>query len=214
VTPPAAPSFLRPPARERLTTRVLAVAGVLAVLVLGVWVLFLGVTSDLRAAAELERRSSEATAAAAEVEKLAVDLETGLRGYLLTRDERFLQPSREARAALPSRMDALEGLVARDSRQRRAVRAVHSSIDELAAYQRGLIAAGLRGAVTPRQARRWAARSDLNASAAPSTPSSSASGCSWAARRPTRTPAPGGRPSWARACCSARSRCCSSSRSG
>jgi signal transduction histidine kinase len=49
------------------------------------------------------QQSEEAIVSALRVEKLILDLETGTRGYVLTGDQRFLQPLRAARQELPSR---------------------------------------------------------------------------------------------------------------
>jgi signal transduction histidine kinase len=53
---------------------------------------------DQRSSAQLARHSQEVLAAAARVERLLVDIETGTRGYLLTGDDRFLQPARAGEA--------------------------------------------------------------------------------------------------------------------
>src|SRR5947209_8785396 len=48
---------------------------------------------DQRSSAQLALHSQEVLAAANRVERLLVDIETGTRGYLLTGDDRFLQPA-------------------------------------------------------------------------------------------------------------------------
>ena len=53
------------------------------------------------------------------LERRVIDLETGLRGYLLTRDERYLQPYLAARAAIPGQLDELVAH-ARGGQHRRA----------------------------------------------------------------------------------------------
>jgi signal transduction histidine kinase len=53
---------------------------------------------DQRSSAQLDRRSQEVLVAAARVERLLVDIETGTRGYLLTGDDRFLQPAHAGEA--------------------------------------------------------------------------------------------------------------------
>jgi signal transduction histidine kinase len=72
--------------------------------------------------------------AADALEKLVIDLETGLRGFVITSENRFLEPWRHARAALPTRARALEGLVADDplqlSRVRRIVQATTSYVHD------------------------------------------------------------------------------------
>ena len=44
--------------------------------------------------------------------KLSIDMETGMRGYLLTGDERFLDPYEVAKPAIVAELNGLEGLVA------------------------------------------------------------------------------------------------------
>ena len=138
--------------RDRLAARVLGAAALLAMLLLGVWALFLGAMAEGQAASEHERRASETAAATEEVESLSVDLEAGVRGYLLGRESRFLERTRAAGTALPSALGRLERLVAQDSRQRMLVAELHRSIDGLAAYHRDLLARALRGRVSPRDA--------------------------------------------------------------
>jgi signal transduction histidine kinase len=131
---------------------VLAPGGVLAIVIAGVLWLFFGAMADLRAAAALERRASETTAAAAAVEKLAVDLESGVRGYLLADEDRFLEATRAARAELPARMAELERLLAADSSQAASGRELRRSIAALDAYGRKLLALERRGRLDRREA--------------------------------------------------------------
>src|SRR5207302_1966193 len=62
--------------------------------------------------------------------KLAVDLETGLRGYVLTGNNRFLEPWRSARDAMPYAVRHLQQLVANDPAQQKRVRELVAPIDE------------------------------------------------------------------------------------
>lgn len=66
---------------------------------------------------------AEVLATANQVERLEVDLETGQRGFIITGQERFLEPWNAARAALPEQSRTLEELVAdnpvQESRARR-----------------------------------------------------------------------------------------------
>jgi PAS domain S-box-containing protein len=67
-----------------------------------------------------ERRvdhSDRVIAHANQVVKLMVDEETGIRGYLITRDPIFLQPYREANAHLESEFTALFALINHDAEQ-------------------------------------------------------------------------------------------------
>jgi PAS domain S-box-containing protein len=63
------------------------------------------------------------------------DAETGARGYLLTRDETFLEPYREALAQLPSALARLDSLVVNVSDQSKRVQ----RIEDLASEQLALI---------------------------------------------------------------------------
>ena len=53
------------------------------------------------------------------LERLVIDLETGQRGFIITGEERFLEPWRDAQVALPTEASTLERLVA-DSPQQEA----------------------------------------------------------------------------------------------
>jgi len=78
---------------------------------------------DLRTSERRARHSEEVLVAANQLERLVVDLETGQRGFVITGEERFLEPWRAARTALPEQARALEQLVAdvpaQESRVRR-----------------------------------------------------------------------------------------------
>ena len=54
-----------------------------------------------------QRSTSQMTADSLGLERLMVDLETGVRGYMLTDDARFLEPYRTARTQLDDRLDGL-----------------------------------------------------------------------------------------------------------
>lgn len=74
--------------------------------------------SAQRNATEREARSRDVTTATLRLEKLVVDLETGIRGLTLTGNRRFLEPYTAARREIPGRAAALERLVAEDAEQR------------------------------------------------------------------------------------------------
>jgi signal transduction histidine kinase len=65
---------------------------------------------DQRSSAQLARNSQEVLAAAARVERLLVDIETGTRGYLLTGEDRFLQPAHAGEASFPQASSELVDL--------------------------------------------------------------------------------------------------------
>jgi CHASE3 domain sensor protein len=81
--------------RVGLTRRMIIASALLTLLTSAAFAVLLLAIHDQRSSAELARHSQEVLAAANRVERLLVDIETGTRGYLLTRDGRFLQPAEE-----------------------------------------------------------------------------------------------------------------------
>ncbi len=75
--------------------------------------------SALSDATERQARASEITSTTLRLETLAVNLETGLRGLVLTGEERFLQPYVAARRELPARLGEFERLPERGTVQER-----------------------------------------------------------------------------------------------
>ena len=75
----------------------------------GLLMLILGATStilliavdDLRAAARAAQGSEEVLATANELERLVIDLETGVRGFVLTGEDQFLEPGTGRAGASP-----------------------------------------------------------------------------------------------------------------
>jgi phosphoserine phosphatase RsbU/P len=94
--------------RARLLTGVLAavIAGGVGV-ALGV-ALLLGNTVHLRSSATATLRTGAYLDATIEVERLVIDAETGLRGYVITEHPVFLAPLRTAVSQMPSATAALE----------------------------------------------------------------------------------------------------------
>src|SRR5215212_4401736 len=74
--------------------------GVGAGLALVFAVLFLAITG-LRHRSDQARHSQQVIATANRLQTLVIDLETGLRGFVITNDERDLDPWREARRRYP-----------------------------------------------------------------------------------------------------------------
>lgn len=86
----------------------------LAVPVLLIAVLFALLAWQLRLVAEQDRwvaHTYEVIAGAWRLNKLLIDHESGLRAYILTRDEAFLEPYRAARAEIPQAFDQVEAMV-------------------------------------------------------------------------------------------------------
>jgi signal transduction histidine kinase len=120
----------------------------LAVLVGGAFAVLLAVVDDLRSSARMESLSEAELDASDRLERLAVDLETGVRGFLITRQDQFLEPFNTARATFPAQIGALERHEVNPQqalRLRNIGQAVTTYIDE---YALPLIAAARAGKAT------------------------------------------------------------------
>jgi signal transduction histidine kinase len=114
--PASAEGAIDGPARARLAAlplaaRLLAASGFLAAVVAGVFAVLLLASSDLRDATNREARAKDVTAATLVLEKLVLDLEAGVRGFVITGNERFLEPWRLARRQIPRQLESLQRLV-------------------------------------------------------------------------------------------------------
>ena len=102
-----------------LAVRMAVASLLLALLVGAAFAVLLVAVSDLRASGRRVTHSRETNAAADRLEELVIDLETGLRGFVIARQERFLEPWRAARAAFPEEARALERLAEEPGQKRR-----------------------------------------------------------------------------------------------
>ncbi len=128
--------------RPGLTRRMVVASGVLAIVVVASFLVLLLAITNLRESTQERQETREGLVAADELEKLVIDLETGVRGFVITRDERFLEPWNAALAAFPERSAALERLVAGDPVQlARARRIAQDGASYIQGYARPLIAA-------------------------------------------------------------------------
>jgi len=84
----------------------------LALLLLVVFLAQRSATSTLSANVLAQARAEQEVSLAYETEALVLDVETALRGFLLTHDHAFLQPWQTAITAFPSRSSTLVGLEA------------------------------------------------------------------------------------------------------
>ncbi len=110
--------------------RILLASVVLSLLVSAAFVTLILAINALRDATEREARSGDVTTATLRLEKLVVDLETGLRGLVLTGNGRFLQPYTVARVELPGRLSEFEELVEPNTLQDRRARRLAGLIRE------------------------------------------------------------------------------------
>ena len=111
-----------------LSARMIAASVFVALLVAGGFALLISALSALDDAERRETHSKNVLAATLGLEKLVVDLETGQRGFVLTGDERLLEPWTNARRALPARLAAFERLSADNPDQLRRARALSTAI--------------------------------------------------------------------------------------
>jgi PAS domain S-box-containing protein len=92
-------------------------------------ILFLWFGLRLEATLRAETHATEVIASAFRIEKLLIDLETGVRGYQINREEVFLQPYTAANAEIEPQLQALERLVADDPVQLRQAELIHRDHD-------------------------------------------------------------------------------------
>ena len=98
----------------RLLVRLALIVGAAALLVaLGVTLLLVN-TVSLKHKAQATSRADAYLVAAINVERLVVDAETGLRGYVITRGPLFLEPTTSAQGRLPRAEAALRRAAAAD----------------------------------------------------------------------------------------------------
>ncbi|MEK6276325.1 MAG: ATP-binding protein [Actinomycetota bacterium] len=102
-----------------LATRMVAASAVVALLVAAVFVGLILAVSALRSATEEEARSKDVTVATLELENLVLDVDTGLRGYVITGKTQFLTTYYAARPELKPAFTRLMELVGGEPAQLR-----------------------------------------------------------------------------------------------
>lgn len=86
------------------------------------------------------RHSEQAVAAAVELKSTLLDLETGMRGYVITHQRPFLEPWRNARVALPGATAKLERLVRDEPEQLMRAHEINTGIGSyLTAYSEPVV---------------------------------------------------------------------------
>ena len=123
----------------------LIASGLLALLIGTAFAVLLSSVADLRASERRARRSEEVLVVANRLERLVVDLEAAQLGFVITNQERFLQPWQDARTALPGEGGTLERLVADSpAQQEQARRIVEATRSYLRDYSVPLVTAARR----------------------------------------------------------------------
>ena len=93
-----------------LTRRAVAVSVLLSAAIGGVFFLLTLAIDGLRESESRANHALEVLVAANRLERLAIDIETGERGFIITGDARFLQPWRQAQAEFRQQSATLERL--------------------------------------------------------------------------------------------------------
>jgi signal transduction histidine kinase len=135
-----------------LTGRTIVVSGLLALIIGAAFVVLVRAIGEERDSARLATESQRVLVAANTLERLVLDLETGQRGFLVSGDERFLEPWRAARAAIPGAIRQLNELAGVPA-QRHGAREIAAAVDSYAReYSIPLVSAARRGAPSARSA--------------------------------------------------------------
>ena len=127
-----------------LTRRMVVASGLLALVVSAAFTVLLVSVEDLRTSQRLALHSEEVLAAANQLERLVIDVETGQRGFVITGQERFLDPWRNAQRALPEASRSLERLTADDAQHEQAVLIGQAAAAYVRDYSVPLVAAARR----------------------------------------------------------------------
>jgi len=108
----------------------LAGSAVLAVLVAAAFGVLVYAVTTLDDATKRERHAKAVTAQTLQLEKLMLDLDTGLRGFVLTGKKHLLTPWTSARAALPGQLRAFRRLASTTPDERRRAESLTTAIDQ------------------------------------------------------------------------------------
>jgi signal transduction histidine kinase len=136
---------MEPTVRSGLTVRVLGASIVLALIVGGAFALLVRSISAQREAAVLALQSQEVISSSNRLQRLVLDLETGSRGYLLTSQERFLQPWTTARKSVGPETANLQRLAVAPEEQQQAQQITQAIGSYLNDYSVPLIESARRG---------------------------------------------------------------------
>jgi signal transduction histidine kinase len=107
-----------PPRRWSLRARLVLGSAGLALLVSAAFLVLVLAVAALRDATAREAHAKEVTAATLTLETRVLELETDLRGLLVSGDQRFLEPWERRRAALPTDVRRFRALTRADAAQR------------------------------------------------------------------------------------------------
>src|SRR4051794_16699473 len=112
-----------------LTLPPIAALGLVLVVVAAMFAMLLLTTRSLDATSKSGRRATQMQQEALQLQRISIDLETGVRGYLITHDPAYLQPYESGRRSLSAHVHRLLDLT--EPEQRAQVLAIR---DSLSAY--------------------------------------------------------------------------------
>jgi signal transduction histidine kinase len=118
-----------PRARRGLLARIGVAAGLFAVALVVVFALLIVAVVGLRHRSLEARRSQQIIATANGLQTLVLDFETGLRGFVITHQERYLDPWRRARTQYPNKINLLIRLTTDDPGQQARAQELKRSVD-------------------------------------------------------------------------------------
>jgi signal transduction histidine kinase len=127
-----------------LTRRATAAFGLLALLVGSTFAVLILTLADQRDARNLARNSRAEVSSADRILPIVLDLETGQRGFIITREPRFLEPWNAGRTAFPDEARVLRGLVKDPAQARRARRITELGDSYIKQYSVPLVNAARR----------------------------------------------------------------------
>jgi len=113
-----------------ITARVVLVTGVMTLILGAAFVLLIVAVRGQRDAGQLALRSQEAITAGSELQKTVITLETGLRGFVGSSNERTLEPWNQGLQQYPGQVRRLAALVSDEPTQQMLVRRIASDIDD------------------------------------------------------------------------------------
>jgi signal transduction histidine kinase/DNA-binding response OmpR family regulator/CHASE3 domain sensor protein len=126
--------------RVGLRGRMLGASVLVALIVAGAFAVLLVAVSDLHASSRQARHAEQVIATATELEKLLIDAQAGQRGFVITGQESFLAPWRNARKNMPLQERSLDHLLRDNPAQERRAREIVRAIDSyLTAYSLPLV---------------------------------------------------------------------------
>jgi signal transduction histidine kinase len=119
--------------RGGLTLRMALASALLTLIVGAAFGTMLVAVTNVLDSTQSRRHTRQELVAADGLQSLLIDLETGVRGFIITGQERFLGPWTHARTAFPKQVALLERLIADDPVQRQRVRRI---VREMTSYIR------------------------------------------------------------------------------